>query len=39
MTIGIESEALATYECFVALRDQIDVGRRPWSALAHLGTK
>ena len=35
----IEKEALATYERFVALRDEIDVGKQPWSALADFFTE
>jgi ketosteroid isomerase-like protein len=36
---AIESEALATYDRFVALRDEIDVGRQAWSALADFFTE
>jgi hypothetical protein len=32
-------EALATYARFVALRDEIDTGDRPWSALADFFTE
>jgi len=35
----IESEGLATYEKFVALRDEIDEGRKTWSALADFFTE
>ena len=34
-----ETEARETYERFVALRDQIDVGEQPWSALADFFTE
>ena len=34
-----ESEALATYARFVALRNEIDVGKQPWSALADFFTE
>jgi hypothetical protein len=34
----IEQEATQTYARFVALRDEIDAGRRPWSALADFFT-
>jgi len=36
---GIEKEALETYTRFVALRDEIDRGERPWSALADFFTE
>lgn len=35
---AIEAEALASYRGFVALRDQIDLGREPWSRLADFFT-
>ncbi len=38
-TEAIEKEAIATYERFVALRDQIDLGQQPWSALADFFTE
>jgi ketosteroid isomerase-like protein len=31
---AIEQEAIETYGLFVALRDEIDAGRQPWSKLA-----
>jgi len=34
-----ESEALATYQRFVALRDEIDLGKKPWSLLADFFTE
>ena len=34
-----ETEARETYERFVALRDQIDLGKQPWSALADFFTE
>jgi ketosteroid isomerase-like protein len=34
MPTPIEREALETYDRFVALRDEIDAGRKPWGALA-----
>jgi hypothetical protein len=36
---SIEKEALQTYERFVALRDEIDEGKKPWSALADFFTE
>ena len=39
MADAIEKEALETYRRLVALRDEIDAGRRPWSALADLFTE
>jgi ketosteroid isomerase-like protein len=33
-----ETEALATYARFVALRDEIDLGKKPWSLLADFFT-
>jgi len=39
MSIAIEHESLATYERFVATRDQIDVGEQPWAALAEFFTE
>ena len=36
---SIEKEALETYERFVALRDEIDVGVKPWSVLADFFTE
>jgi hypothetical protein len=30
MSASIEKEALATYARFVALRDEIDTGEKPW---------
>ena len=38
MADAIEKEATETYGRFVALRDEIDAGRRPWSALAEFFT-
>jgi ketosteroid isomerase-like protein len=35
----LEQEARATYERFVALRDEIDVGKQPWSKLADFFTE
>lgn len=35
----VEREALATYDKFVAMRDEIDVGNKPWSALADFFTE
>jgi len=35
----IAAEALQTYERFVATRNEIDVGNRPWSALADYFTE
>lgn len=39
MTDPIATEALQTYERFVAIRDEIDVGRKTWSALADFFTE
>ena len=39
MANPIETEARETYERFVALRDEIDVGKKPWSALADFFTE
>jgi ketosteroid isomerase-like protein len=39
MPTAIESEALATYARFVALRDEIDAGRRRWAELADFFTE
>jgi hypothetical protein len=39
MPEALEAEALATYERFVALRDEIDRGRKPWSLLADFFTE
>src|SRR5258705_11302440 len=39
MPTAIEREARETYERFVALRDQIDAGDKPWSALADFFTE
>jgi len=39
MANAIETEARETYERFVALREEIDAGRRPWSALADFFTE
>jgi hypothetical protein len=39
MPDAIETEALATYARFVALRDEIDLGRQPWSLLADFFTE
>jgi len=36
---ALEREALETYERFVALRDEIDVGKQPWSRLADFFTE
>jgi len=36
---AIEKEALATYDRFVALRDEIDVGKQHWPALADFFTE
>jgi ketosteroid isomerase-like protein len=38
MADAIEQEATETYARLVALRDEIDAGRRPWSALADFFT-
>jgi len=35
----IETEALATYARFVALRDEIDLGKQPWARLADFFTE
>ena len=35
----IASEALATYDRFVALRDEIDIGKKTWSELANFFTE
>ena len=39
MSSSIEDEALATYARFVATRDDIDVGKQKWSALADYFTE
>ena len=39
MSNSIEKEGLETYDRFVALRDEIDVGNKPWSALADFFTE
>lgn len=39
MAGATEKEALATYERFVALRDEIDLGKKPWSMLADFFTE
>ncbi len=39
MSSATEREALETYERYVALRDEIDRGRKPWSALADFFTE
>ncbi|MEE3328607.1 MAG: nuclear transport factor 2 family protein [Myxococcota bacterium] len=39
MTDPIATEALKTYARFVATRDEIDVGAKPWSALADYFTE
>ena len=39
MTDPIAAEALTTYERFVAMRDEVDVGKKPWSALADFFTE
>jgi ketosteroid isomerase-like protein len=39
MATPTETEARETYERFVALRDQIDLGKQPWSALADFFTE
>jgi ketosteroid isomerase-like protein len=39
MRDAIEREARETYELLVALRDEIDAGGKPWSALADLFTE
>ena len=38
MANTIEQEALQTYQRFVAVRTEIDAGRKPWSALADFFT-
>ena len=37
--LKIEAEAQATYDRFVALRDEIDLGKQPWSKLADFFTE
>ncbi|MDP6979658.1 MAG: nuclear transport factor 2 family protein [Myxococcota bacterium] len=39
MPSPIETEALETYERFVAMRDEIDAGRERWSSLADFFTE
>jgi len=39
MSIAIEREARETYERLVAVRDEIDEGKKPWSVLADLFTE
>ena len=39
MPTDVEKEALATYARFVALRDEIDLGGKPWSLLADFFTE
>ena len=39
MTDPVAAESLQTYEQFVAIRDEIDVGRKPWSTLADFFTE
>ncbi len=39
MSEAIEKEARESYARFVALRDEIDLGRRPWSSLADFFTE
>ena len=39
MAKSIEQEARETYHRFVALRDEIDVGKQPWSKLADFFTE
>ncbi len=39
MSEAIEREALETYKRFVATRDEIDTGAKPWSALADYFTE
>ena len=39
MTDPIAAEALTTYERFVAMRDEVDVGKKPWSVLADFFTE
>ena len=38
MSAAIEREARETYDRLVAIRDEIDEGKKPWSALADLFT-
>ena len=39
MSTAIEREARESYEAFVALRDEIDAGEKPWSVLADFFTE
>lgn len=39
MPESIEREARRTYEAFVAVRDEIDAGKKPWSVLADFFTE
>jgi ketosteroid isomerase-like protein len=39
MPTAIEIESIQTYQRFVAMRDEIDAGGRPWSALAEFFTE
>ncbi|MEM7412913.1 MAG: nuclear transport factor 2 family protein [Myxococcota bacterium] len=39
MSAAIEQESQDTYNRFVALRDEIDVGKRPWADLADFFTE
>ena len=39
MTDPIAAKALETYERFVATREEIDAGRKPWTALADYFTE
>jgi hypothetical protein len=39
MPTAVEKEARETYERFVALRDEIDLGRKPWRALGDFFTE
>ncbi len=39
MSTALEKEGLETYDRFVALRDEIDAGDKPWSALADFFTE
>ena len=39
MSAAIEKEGLETYRKFVAIRDEIDVGKKPWTALADFFTE
>ena len=39
MSAAIEREAQETYERFVAVRDEIDAGKEPWSVLADFFTE